>query len=152
MNKYYLILLGLVLTVGILIWGRFNQKSQIEKTGNGELVSASDLHWHPHIKIFVKGEERVIPANIGIGAAYVSDPQYNSIMGMTEIHTHDDSGKIHLEMAGPVTKDEIRTSNFLWIWGRKFPGTARLTVNGLEIKEADFYLMQDNDQIEIKYE
>lgn len=155
MNKWLIILFFLVAVLaGLFTWGKYAQQQKLRaKIKNpSDLISADDLHWHPIIKIFVKGEEQLIPANIGIGAAYAGDPQFNPVMGMTEIHTHDDSGKIHLEMAGPVTKDEIKLGNFFRIWGQKFPGVVRVTVNGQEIKDFENYQMKDNDQIEINYE
>lgn len=46
------------------------------------------LHFHTHIDIFVNGKKVKVPALIGInpGAGY-----------LTELHTHDDTGVIHIE-------------------------------------------------------
>ena len=46
------------------------------------------LHFHAHIDIFVNGKKVKVPALIGInpGAGY-----------LTELHTHDDRGVIHIE-------------------------------------------------------
>jgi hypothetical protein len=46
------------------------------------------LHFHAHIDIFVNGKKVKVPANVGInpGAGY-----------LTELHTHDDRGVIHIE-------------------------------------------------------
>ena len=46
------------------------------------------LHFHTHIDIFVNGKKVKIPALVGInpGAGY-----------LTELHTHDDRGVIHIE-------------------------------------------------------
>jgi hypothetical protein len=46
------------------------------------------LHFHTHIDIFVNGKKVKVPALIGInpGAGY-----------LTELHTHDDRGVIHIE-------------------------------------------------------
>ena len=46
------------------------------------------LHFHVHIDIFVNGKKVTVPALVGIngGAGY-----------LTELHTHDDRGVIHIE-------------------------------------------------------
>jgi hypothetical protein len=46
------------------------------------------LHFHAHLDIFVEGKRVAVPALIGInpGAGY-----------LTELHTHDDRGVIHIE-------------------------------------------------------
>ena len=46
------------------------------------------LHFHAHLDIFLKGKKVKVPALIGInpGAGY-----------LTELHTHDDRGVIHVE-------------------------------------------------------
>jgi hypothetical protein len=46
------------------------------------------LHFHTHIDIFVNGKKVKVPALVGInpGAGY-----------LTELHTHDDRGVIHIE-------------------------------------------------------
>jgi len=52
--------------------------------GHNNLV----LHFHAHIDIFVNGKKVTVPAFVGInnGAGY-----------LTELHTHNDSGVIHIE-------------------------------------------------------
>jgi hypothetical protein len=52
--------------------------------GHNDLV----LHFHAHIDIFVNGKKVKVPALVGInpGANY-----------LTELHTHDDRGVIHIE-------------------------------------------------------
>jgi len=46
------------------------------------------LHFHTHLDIYVNGKKVKVPALIGIntGAGY-----------LTELHTHDDSGVVHIE-------------------------------------------------------
>jgi len=43
-------------------------------------------HFHPDLEIYVDGKKEVIPANIGIVRTC-----------MAEVHTHEPTGKIHLE-------------------------------------------------------
>jgi hypothetical protein len=62
------------------------------------------FHIHQHVDLFVDGKEVAVPANIGIVAgAYI-----------TELHTHDTRGVIHVESA--ETKD-YTLGQFFGEWG-----------------------------------
>lgn len=67
------------------------------------------LHIHQHLDIFVHGQSVQVPAEIGIGSNFIS-----------EIHTHDSTGIIHVE--SPVQKD-YTLGQFMTIWGVKFDQT-----------------------------
>lgn len=124
--------------IGWFIWYVGNQPKTLES----EIISRNGLHWHPELTIYIKGVKQEIPANIGIGLTH--EP----------IHTHDNSGVLHLEFSGLVIKDDIKLSHFFKIWKKQFNsnGTVKMFVNGKENREFENYLMQDNDKIEIRYE
>lgn len=68
----------------------------------------SHVHFHPQLKVFANGKPVTIPANVGIA------PRVDG-MQMTDLHTHDDTGTIHVEgMAGP------KLGQFFTIWGVPF--------------------------------
>jgi hypothetical protein len=64
-------------------------------------------HIHMHLDIFINGEALVIPSNIGI----IPD---NCIYWM---HTHDDTGVIHIESPENRT---FTLGQFFHIWGEAF--------------------------------
>jgi hypothetical protein len=68
-------------------------------TAEGEVV-----HTHQHLDIFVNGKHEPVPANIGI-----YDGQF-----LTELHTHDASGLMHLE--SPEVK-HFNLGQFFGVWG-----------------------------------
>ncbi|MEX2008510.1 MAG: hypothetical protein WD850_03410 [Candidatus Spechtbacterales bacterium] len=130
-----------------------------------DIASQSGIHWHPELKIVVRGEEVTIPANVGIGSAYKDDPLYDSRMGMAPIHTHDASGTLHWEVArGPVAKRDVTVGRFFEVWDATFTstcildacnsddGTIKMLVNGEENGEFENYQVNDGDKIEIRYE
>lgn len=104
------------------------------------------------LSIYINGEKKEIPANLGIGAIH------------KPIHTHDATGVIHMEMQGLVTKEDTKLGNFFVIWGKQFNsncifdtcngdvGTVKMTVNGQESYEFEDHLMKDGDKIEIRFE
>lgn len=130
-----------IATVGGFIW----YVTTIPPVPESDIISRNSLHWHAELAIYVKGEERKIPANIGLGAVH------------QPIHTHDDAsqGVIHLEFSGLVRKQDITLGNFFKNWGkemRSFGTDMIMTVNGKENTEYENYIMRDKDKIELRFE
>jgi hypothetical protein len=63
-------------------------------------------HYHSHLDIFADGKKVAVPSLIGInpGANY-----------LTELHTHDTRGVIHVE--SPKANDEFSLGQFMAEWG-----------------------------------
>jgi hypothetical protein len=105
------------------------------------------MHIHPHLTIFINGQEQVIPANIGLTPA-----------GWEPLHTHDSSGTIHVE--SPVAQD-FHLSDFFAIWGQPFTSQVILnhytdadhpvmvTVNGQPSNDYGNLVLHDQDNIVI---
>ena len=64
------------------------------------------LHSHQHIKVYIKGKTIQVPSGIG------NPPQF-----ITTIHTHDNSGEIHIESP---TVQTFTLGQFFDTWGVKF--------------------------------
>lgn len=152
--KNTIILVGIIVVIlAGLIWLPKSNPS----TTDPDIVSRNGLHWHPELTILVKGKKQVIPANIGIGAQYASNPTFDRGMSMTAVHTHDDAnqGIIHFEFSGVVRKSDLTLGKFLEIWGKNvnsFGSNPKMTVNGVENTELQNYVMQDGDKIVLSYE
>lgn len=74
-------------------------------------MSAVALHIHPHLSVFVHGQNMPVPTNIGI------EPSGQT---MAALHTHDDAGTIHVE--SPVVR-AYNLGEFFDVWGvRLTPG------------------------------
>jgi len=167
-----IVLTGVVIA-GLFFVVRTPEKNQNEEktvsltatNGADEIVSQQGIHWHPELSITIKGEKEPIPANIGIGMQFAGYPQYDSMMMMTNMHTHDASGMIHWEvMKGPVRQDDIKLSQFFSVWGKKFAsscifdkcngpeGRVVLKINGKDNPDFENYLVKDGDKIEIIFE
>lgn len=106
------------------------------------------MHIHPQLKIVIDGRERAIPSDIGVAPGC-----------MRPIHTHDESGKIHLEF--PV-QQEVRLGQFFEVWKQPFSKQQvldrtvgpddlfQVTVNGKETAELENLLLHDRDDIVIE--
>ncbi|MGB3921880.1 MAG: hypothetical protein WBL19_01175 [Minisyncoccia bacterium] len=173
-NNQLQIAISIIAVAGLIVLfllGRGTpQNADPEKTvsvnaSQSDIVSEKAVHWHPELSVTIKGEKQPIPANIGIGMQYAGYPQYDSMMMMANMHTHDDSGMIHWEvMEGPVTKDEVTLAVFFGIWGKTFNkdcifeycngagGTVKMLVNGKENTEFENYVVKDKDKIEIIFD
>ena len=130
-----------VAIVGGLVWLVASQP----ETPESDIVSRSGFHWHPELAIYIKGEKRELPPNIGIGAVH------------QPIHTHDDSnqGVVHMEFQGMARKQDVTLGQFFKNWGkdiRSFGANMKMTVNGEESTEYENYVMRDKDKIELRFD
>ncbi len=133
---------------GLLIW----YIASGPKTPQSDILATNGLHWHARLVILIDGKEQNIPEDIGIGIRHEN------------MHTHDTTGEIHMEMSGLVKKDDTKLGGFFEIWGKKFSSscvldvcakdgkTVKLLVNDTHNDEFENYHMQDKDRIEIRYE
>ncbi len=110
-------------------------------------------HIHAGITITLDGNEVAIPGNVGIQDEECPD-------GMRGLHTHDDSGRLHIETPGAM---DAPVGAFFSIWGEAFDETHILNkeandanevvmfVNGVQNYEYENYVMNDGDVIDIEY-
>ncbi len=74
------------------------------------------FHIHAHLAIFVDGQQRLLPAGIGIGPPLEFEQGF--VVGgscFSWLHTHDQSGVIHIE--SPIQR-VYTLGNFFDIWGQ----------------------------------
>jgi hypothetical protein len=78
---------------------------RLDAVGVNDLSTEGEVvHIHQHLDIFVNGKRMPVPANIGI-----YDGEF-----LTELHTHDPSGIMHLE--SPVA-EHFSLGQFFGVWG-----------------------------------
>jgi hypothetical protein len=106
-------------------------------------------HIHPHLSILINGQNQAIPADIGVEAD-----------GDLPLHTHDDSGTIHIE--SPAARD-FTLQDFFTVWGQSFSSQnvlghqvdaadpLVLTVNGQVSSAWGSLVLHDQDNIVIQY-
>jgi hypothetical protein len=103
------------------------------------------LHYHATLSIVIRGENQVIPADTGV------------IPGcMRGIHTHDDTGKLHIETPEAM---EARLEHFFQIWEQTFTSTQlldatigegesiSLTVNGELVENPRNHILEDGQEL-----
>ena len=140
--KWIIGLALIIIPIGGIIWYSVTRPPVPES----DIVSRSGFHHHPEITIYVKGEKQQIPAEIGLVPVHQS------------IHTHTEDNKqgvIHLEFQGLVRKQDIMLGQFFKSWGKdinSFGTDLKMTVNGKVNTEYENYIMQNKDEIELRYE
>lgn len=151
--KNILIIAGVaLLLIGGGAWWSNTAVSDGTESAAGGIISMRGLHWHPELRIFIKGKEEHIPPNVGLGVVH------------SPLHTHEDLPVIHMEFSGKVAEEDTALGKFFEVWGKPFgaqeilgyrsgsDGAVRMYVNGEENFEFENYRMRDGDRIEIRYE
>lgn len=122
------------------------EEERIKKLGFACIDSHSDLkqHIHPWIFVDVDGVKEEIPAEIGI-----------TWDCMSEMHTHANSGKIHIETISEEKHFVFNDWMNLWNKSLKREGYFNFFyVNGERVKEGELlkYAFKDGDVIYLDYE
>lgn len=110
-------------------------------------------HIHATISVTISGNNVAIPTDVGIQDSDCPN-------GMRGVHTHDDSGVIHIETPGAM---DAPVGAFFHVWGENFDENRLLNkeandanevvmfVNGVQNDDYEHYVMQDGDVIDIEY-
>jgi hypothetical protein len=93
---------------------------ELNKQGGAARIKAAGLevlnaegsaeHFHAHLDVFVNGKAMIIPADIGFEFNAAGQPT-----GISALHTHDESGVIHVE--APVAGKTYTVGQLLTEWG-----------------------------------
>ena len=124
-----------------------------------ECVDHSGLGRHDHsmLAIYINGEQREIPTNLGINTEICNQEGGN----MHTVHTHDASGRLHIETAADV---DMPLGVFFDIWGVHLNETGIfdyrvsntheliMTIDGVTNNQFDDYLLVDGKEITIIFQ
>lgn len=136
-STYIWLIIGAAVVLGLFVFG-----SSLSAQ-NPDVVTTRGLHWHAMLSIEVGTTSVAIPAGIGLGANEMP------------IHTHDDTGRIHMEFPGIVHKSDLALHHLFDEWGRpmdSFGTGMTMTVNGATSTAYGAYVMHDGDTIVLRYE
>src|SRR3989344_3694547 len=148
--------IGFITVVVILIIVFLDSRNSISSKTTREVAltctteMATKFYIHPNLEIIINGKKQELPANIGVSPTC-----------MNSLHTHDNSGEIHVE--SPEKRD-FTLADFFAVWQKNYSKsqffdfkvdashTTRQTVNGIEVQDYENTILYDNDQIIIYYE
>ncbi|MEK7134398.1 MAG: hypothetical protein AAB805_00140 [Patescibacteria group bacterium] len=150
--KKYTWLFGVIAVALLLFGGSWFSGRLADKDGGSEnpIIAKKGLHWHSKLSLTARGENVVVPPNIGLGAVH------------NPIHTHDEeSDVIHMEFEGIVRQDNVRLKEFFKVWNKQLSaaclldecgGVVTMRVNGATSTEFGEHVMGDGERIELFYE
>ncbi len=160
----YLILIAVISISAVGLGLGLYSLLAVSKTTGYVSLPDKPIHWHPHLEIMIKDEKVLIPANIGMGTGYSNSPFYDTMMDMTNMHSHDDSGTLHWEvMLHAPTREDLYLGNFFQVWGKTFnencifefcngpEGSVKMFVNGKQNHDFENYIVRDADEIIIEF-
>jgi hypothetical protein len=101
--------------------------------GQGSAVSGIDCvpnlseayHVHSHLSIFLDGVQLMVPAELGIVETTPTTTCFYIL------HTHDHSGRLHVESASPGT---FTLGQFFAIWGQPLEATNVAGITGKPVR------------------
>ena len=113
---------------------------ELNTKGGAERIKAAGLavlteegaaeHFHAHLDVFVDGKPVAVPADIGFSFTAAGQPN-----GISALHTHDETGIIHIE--APVAGATYTLGQLLTEWGvldgTGGPGTAHSALSGWSV-------------------
>lgn len=140
---------SIVILAGLFAWPKINNPDKetiarwegygVECLTGGHVNPAQ--HIHPHLEIYIDGQRQTIPADIGVVKSC-----------MAEMHTHDDTGKIHIESA--YAGKEFSLRQFFDVWKEKIEKGGydlEMTVDDTPSVEFGNLPLKDNQKIVLKY-
>ena len=140
---------AILLAVVLLVWGRLSDPSRAlikswQATGvkclpQGHVNLAQ--HIHPQLTVMMDGQSVAVPANIG---------QVKTCM--SEIHTHDANGAIHIESTD--ISRIFTLEQFFQVWGEpleKEGYALSVTADGQSVENPKDLVLKDSQKIVVVY-
>jgi hypothetical protein len=110
------------------------------------------MHIHSQIEVSKNGQKVLVPAEIGINPELWHDHSLDefgpSKALLAPLHTHDESGTIHIES---VTSRDYTLGEFLSIWGIDGDRIVRVTTgSGEEVQDFQNHVLLRNEKLAIE--
>lgn len=149
-------LIGIVGIIGFII--QADEGIALAQDGNDMNMNPIIMHIHPSLSVLVNDKFIDVPGKIGIdpslwkdhsldGYGMQSMPEMN-MSAMAPLHTHDDSGIIHVES---TINGNYTLGEFLNIWGMNLDGkTVKMTADNKPIADFKDHILSDGEQIRLE--
>jgi sulfur carrier protein ThiS len=145
-RRRYIMIIAIPVAVAAVILGVVFA-TQANEMGSGDKMV---LHIHPKLSVKVDGKTIPVPEQIGINKSLYKDRSLDKygMQGMAPLHTHDNSGVIHVEST--VNRD-YTLGEFLKIWGIDLNGkSVKVSVNGQPVSDWRNHILSDGEQINLE--
>jgi hypothetical protein len=152
-----------IVTILLVYQGTFAPNGSVNSPGTGqdneqfalEEVHANPalvMHIHSQIEVMNSGKKVVVPAEIGIAPELWHDHSLDqfgpSRALLAPLHTHDESGTIHIES---VVNRDYTLGEFLSIWGIQQDRILKVTTgDGEEVDDFQNHVLTRNERLIIE--
>lgn len=148
-KRQNIVKIGIPIAAAAIVLGIFFGMQGSEQ---GTMGTKMVMHIHPLLSIKVNGQPTIVPENVGIDKTLWKDHSLdkNGMQGMSPLHTHDNSGTIHVESS--VNRD-YTLGEFLDVWGGLDTGSGKIlkvTVNDQPISDWRNHILKDKEQISLE--
>ncbi len=121
----------------------------IQASEQGTMGTKMVMHIHPQITVSVNAQHIIVPENVGIDNTLWKDHSLDKygMQGMSPLHTHDNSGTLHVEST--VHRD-YTLGEFANVWGGLDTGSGKIlkvTVNGHPISDWKNHILKDKEKV-----
>ena len=121
----------------------------IQASEQGTMGTKMVMHIHPQITVSINGQPTIIPENVGIDNTLWKDHSLDKygMQGMSPLHTHDNSGTLHVES---TANRNYTLGEFVNVWGGLDTGSEKVlkvTVNGQPISDWKNHVLKDKEKI-----
>jgi hypothetical protein len=138
-------IVGAVIVLGVIF--------VLQASEQGTMGTKMVMHIHPQITVSVNGQPTIVPENVGIDDTLWKDHSLDKygMQGMSPLHTHDNSGTLHVEST--VNRD-YTLGEFVNVWGSLETGGGKIlkvTVNGQPISDWKNHVLKDKEKISFEF-
>ena len=155
LTRKQITVIGVVIAVSFIIITFVNSEMGIGQSG--AQMDPMAIHLHPELNIAMDNKSLTVPSNIGINSSLWSDHSLDKYgmqampeMGMSSmapLHTHDDSGIIHVESS---INRNYTLGEFLNVWGLKLDDKiVKATVDNKSITNLENIALRDGEKINL---
>ncbi len=148
-KKISLISFVIILSIGITVYYEVGSAQSQMK------MEPIIMHIHPKLNITIDNNTTMVPAQVGIDQPIWNNHTLDNygmqamqgMSGMAPLHTHDNSGTIHVESS--VIRN-YTLGDFFNIWGLNLADkTVNATVDGKSIADFKNHILKDGEQINL---
>lgn len=151
--RIFLLLIATAAALGILLGGAVPALTT-DSLPRLPLYTGGPVHWHAHLSVIDGEDELVVPADVGLLPNAPESP----------IHTHDETGWLHVEAASQNDLPPHTLAHFFTLWGQSLNASCATDLCTTAYRQLDFYVngrqrldwltydIQDGDDIEFVLE
>lgn len=150
MQKILIIsLIATAMLIGLLVWASTNRTTNFVTFEDTDIACLANghqsifAHIHMGLEITVDDQPEIIPANVGINSTC-----------MSELHTHDETGEIHVETVSVGRLDELTLTDFFAVWNKSSERegyTLEITQDGEIINSVEEVKFRDGSVVKMSY-